>query len=92
MTERPKKPFNLLARPDDEPLRDKDNAHPRHEPKIERKPAPNLAPGGALGIRRGLPSKDDSKAEKRFNFAKAGDLTRAFTPIARGGPDKSRDR
>ncbi|GLO72297.1 hypothetical protein MACH17_38140 [Phaeobacter inhibens] len=40
MTNHAKKPFNLHAGPEPEMIRDKDNAHPRHEPKIERKPAP----------------------------------------------------
>lgn len=85
MTDRPSKPFKLHSRPNDEPLRDKDNAHPRHEPKIERKPAPNLAPGGAVGIRRGLAPPQGNKAtqKKRFTLGVKGTLSPEFQQRAR---------
>ena len=78
MTQHPKKPFNFRANPDDEPLRDKDNADPRHEPKIERKPAPNLAPSGTMGIRLGLQSKNSGSAEKRFKLGDKSKLGPEF--------------
>ncbi|WP_107495981.1 hypothetical protein [Thalassobius sp. I31.1] len=89
MSNHPKKPFNLSADPEQDILRDKDNAAPRHEPKIERKPAPNLAPGGTLGIRHGLPSNDKGKeGNKRFALG----ATKEFKVAARKPPDKDRSR
>ena len=96
MSDYPKKPFNLSADPEQDILRDKDNAAPRHEPKIERKPAPNLAPGGTLGIRHGLPSsgkgKDGDKANKRFALGQKGDAIKEFKVAARKPPDKDQNR
>ncbi len=96
MSNHPKKPFNLNTDPEQDILRDKDNAAPRHEPKIERKPAPNLAPGGSMGIRRGLPSndkgKDGDKANKRFALGQKGDASKEFNIAARKPPDKDRSR
>lgn len=83
MTQHPKKPFNFRANPSDEPLRDKDNADPRHEPKIERKPAPNLAPSGTMGIRLGLQSKNSGRSEKRFQLGGKNKLGPEFNREAR---------
>lgn len=41
-----------ITNPDGTPLRDKDNADPRLKPPGVTYPAPNLAPGGAMGIRQ----------------------------------------
>ena len=95
MTQRPQKPFNLHADPENDILRDKDNAHPRHEPKVERKPAPNLAPAGAKGIQLGLPSNQNkSKPAKRFVLGKTGNLNKEFKFVARepSGKGKTHDR
>lgn len=54
MSDHPKKPSNFLATPEPEVIRDKDNTAPRYEPKLaKKKSAPNLAPGGFMGIRHG---------------------------------------
>lgn len=90
--DRPTKPFNLHAEP--EALRDKDNTSPKLAPKLpDKKPAPNLAPGGTMGIQRGLPVPEKDQA-KRFSFQRNGDLTRQFNPVAkpRDTRDPSRER
>lgn len=95
MTTPPKKPFNLHAKPKKEPLRDKDNGAPKPPPPSQsRKPAPNLAPTGSMGIRRGLPSKDHGQeptkpARSPFALGDKGKLTREFKPLA--DPNKSKD-
>ena len=43
-----------LTNPDGSPLRDKDNAQPTLKPVHATRPAPTLAPAGAMGIRTGL--------------------------------------
>ncbi|UWR87822.1 hypothetical protein [Phaeobacter inhibens] len=91
MTEQSRKPFNLAAK--DAPLRDKDNAHPKLEPKLAKKtPAPNLAPAGAMGIRQGLKGKEAPAPAKRFSLGKPGDAAKEFKFAARNTPDKDRSR
>lgn len=91
MTEQSRKPFNFAAK--DAPLRNKDNAHPRLEPKLAKKtPAPNLAPGGAMGIRQGLSGSKPSAPAKRFSLGKTGDAKKEFKFAARYVPDKDRSR
>ncbi|QBY02534.1 hypothetical protein E2K80_18800 [Rhodophyticola sp. CCM32] len=47
--------FTRVTHPDGSPIRDKDNAAPQHKPQMQySQPAPNLAPGGAMGIWTGL--------------------------------------
>ncbi|WP_224815631.1 hypothetical protein [Hasllibacter sp. MH4015] len=47
--------FNSITNPDGSPLRDKDNDAPQFKPQMRyTQPAPNLAPGGAMGLRTGL--------------------------------------
>ncbi|MBL1438164.1 MAG: hypothetical protein COB08_018425 [Rhodobacteraceae bacterium] len=83
----PKNPFNLHADPDKMKVRDKDNAKPKLQLKhLPINPAPNLAPTGSLGIKRGLPS--DKGHSKRFTIKKAGDLTKEFKSIAPKSPEK----
>lgn len=91
MSTPPRKPFNLSADPDKMQLRDKDNAAPEHKPKLSQsKPRPNLAPGGSLGIRQGLPQRQDDKPKKRFELGKGGDLKREFKSIVPKGHDKDK--
>ncbi|WP_156875456.1 hypothetical protein [Phaeobacter inhibens] len=91
MTEESRKPFNLSAK--DAPLRKKDNAHPRLEPKLAKKaPAPNLAPAGAMGIRQGLKGKGPTAPAKRFSLGKTGGAAKEFKFAARNAPDKDRSR
>jgi hypothetical protein len=79
----PRTPFNLSADPEKDPIRDKDNAGPEHKMKLaDSKPRPNLAPGGAMGIRQGLPQRQIDQAKKRFQLGKTDDLKREFKPIA----------
>jgi hypothetical protein len=87
----PKNPFDLNANPDQQKLRDKDNADLRHPPpKQSRKPAPNLAPFGMKGIKRGLPSDERHKApsKPRFELGEKGKLSKVFKPLAPPGKDK----
>lgn len=51
---KPTKRFNFRAKLDLAPLRDKDNAKPKLKPTFAKKPAPNLAPPGCVGIKRGI--------------------------------------
>ncbi|MFV1582663.1 MULTISPECIES: hypothetical protein [unclassified Phaeobacter] len=91
MTTSPRIPFNLSADPDKDPLRDKDNANPELKPKLsESKPRPNLAPGGSMGIRQGLPPREAGTPKKRFELGKGGELTREFKSIAPKGHDKDK--
>ena len=88
MTDSPRKPFNLGAKP---PERDKDNADFRHPPpNYSRKPPPNLAPPGMSGIKRNQPSKNDGhEPEKpRFALGERGKLKKIFQPIA--SPNKNK--
>jgi len=58
-----------ITSPDGSPLRDKDNAHPSLKPAYPARPAPNLAPGGAMGIRTGLAARSpdaDPAQDMRF--------------------------
>ncbi len=85
--EHPKGPFNDKANP--KLIRDKDNAKPRVKPpSMAQTPAPNLAPFGAKGIRRGLPSNQPYK-QKRFIYKRKGDMAREFKSIMRSPPDKT---
>ena len=43
-----------ITNQDGSPLRNKDNAEPTLKPSFSRRPAPNMAPGGTIGIRTGL--------------------------------------
>tara|TARA_R110002124_G_C8972718_1_gene515358 strand:- start:9471 stop:10010 length:540 start_codon:yes stop_codon:yes gene_type:complete len=43
--------FQAAQKPDQAPLRDKDNAAPTLKPDMPHRPAPNLAPPGMSGIR-----------------------------------------
>lgn len=91
MTTPPRKPFNLSADPNKDQLRDKDNAVPEHNPKLSQStPRPNLAPGGSMGIRQGLPQRQADKPQKRFELGKGGDLTREFKSIAPKSHDKDK--
>ena len=93
MSDHPKKPFNFLAAPEPEVIRDKDNTAPRYEPKLaKKKSAPNLAPGGFLGIRHGLPSNENAKANKRFSLDKQGDVAKEFKFVGRQASSKDRER
>ena len=89
MTTAPKKPFNLHAANDTETLRDKDNADNKMPPpKHSRKPAPNLAPKGAGGIRRGLPSNGSAAKESErlsFTLGEKGKLAKEFKSLAKPG-------
>ncbi len=89
---RPTKPFNLHADPDQDKIRDKDNVSPKLQPThLPIKPAPNLAPAGMAGIKRGLPSNaDQSKRAKRFTINKKGELSKKFKSIAPKSPDRGR--
>jgi len=85
----PIKPFNLNAKPDQDKIRDKDNAEPRFQPiHPPINPAPNLAPMGSLGIKRDLPNSDPAKTAKRFTIKRAGDLAKEFKSIAPKSPNK----
>ena len=85
----PKNPFNLHADPKNAPIRDKDNAKPKLQPKhLPISPAPNLAPTGSLGIKRDLPNNEPAKTAKRFTVKKAGDLSKKFKSIAQKSQDK----
>lgn len=91
MTTAPRKPFNLSADPNKDQIRDKNNAHPEHKPQLSQsKPRPNLAPGGAVGIRQGLPAQEIKKPKKRFELGKGGDLKREFKSIAPKNHDKDK--
>lgn len=86
-----KKPFKLAASPkkDTQVIRDKDNTAPRPPPpRAVREPAPNLAPGGALGIRRGLPTQ--KPPEPKHSFIK-GDASKTFKSIVPPSKDNDRD-
>ena len=73
--------FNRITNPDGTPVRDKDNAKPTLKPSFSRRPAPNLAPPGASGIKQRRPANDlvpkltkDQKAKaQRIQFTKSQD-------------------
>ena len=91
MTIPPRKPFNLNADPEKDEIRDKDNAAPEHKMKLTvSKPRPDLAPGGSMGIRQGLPPREANQPAKRFALGKSGDLKREFKPIV--GKDQDHDK
>lgn len=85
MTDRPKKPFNLNFEQDEDPIRDKDNTAPRYEPQLpKKKSAPNLAPGGFLGIRRWLPrNPSNDQNAKPFALSEPNKLTEKFEAKAK---------
>mgnify|MGYP000600713138 CR=1 FL=1 len=89
MTTAPKNPFNLHAAKDTNTLRDKDNADNKMPPpKHSRKPAPNLAPKGAGGIRRGLSSSGGGAKEPEpltFTLGEKGKLAKEFKSLAKPG-------
>ena len=89
MTTAPKKPFNLHGKTQQDQLRDKDNADNKMPPpKHSRRPAPNLAPTGAGGIRRGLPSNGGAAKEPErlsFTLGEKGKLSKEFKPLAKPG-------
>ncbi|WP_238475765.1 DUF7678 domain-containing protein [Rhodophyticola sp. CCM32] len=84
-----KDPFNRIANPDGWPLRDKDNDAPQLRPQMQySRPAPNLAPSGAMGIRTGLgqaqvreadPPPLDPEAKLTFTSAINADPMRYYT-------------
>ncbi|MAM12601.1 MAG: hypothetical protein CML23_19570 [Rhizobiaceae bacterium] len=88
MADQPKDIFNNASSPDQDPIRDKDNASPQHKPSFSRRPPPNLAPPGFSGIRRGLPTPTDQQA-KRFSAGVPGNLKAEFKRIA--APEKGHD-
>jgi hypothetical protein len=96
MTTPPKKPFNLHAAKQADKIRDKDNADNKlPPPKFSHRPAPNLAPTGAGGIRRGLPSKTDAAKEpdrSPFTLGEKGKLVKEFKPLAQPGKDHGHER
>ncbi|MGD1884037.1 MAG: hypothetical protein ACFB11_17225 [Paracoccaceae bacterium] len=61
----PKSPFNRITNPDGSPVRDKHNAMPKHKPDFAKRPAPNLAPGGAMGIRQGLATSTENQHDDK---------------------------
>lgn len=73
--------FNRVTNPDGSPIRDKDNAQLVPKPSFAQRPAPNLAPPGASGIKQrksvnGLVpklSKDQNAEAKRIHFTKSQD-------------------
>ena len=73
-----KNAFFRVSNPDGTPVRDKDNADPKPKPKFSRRSAPNLAPGGSIGIRQSkenklVPRNDNSSQKKdRIQFRKEG--------------------
>ena len=95
MSTPPRTPFNLSADPEKDQIRDKDNAAPEHKMKLgASKPRPNLAPGGAMGTRQGLPQRQIDQPTKRFALGKSGDLKREFKSIVSKHQDheKGHDR
>jgi hypothetical protein len=62
---KPKAVFKHVAKTPDDHIRDKDNAKPRPTPPLGAKPAPNLAPGGTMGIRRNLVPQTPQKPAQR---------------------------
>lgn len=103
MTDRPKTPFEKavhhLPNNKDHPqpnttkhIRDKDNAGPDLKPDFSRYPARNLAPKGAMGIKRNLLSPIEPQKHGAFTLNGPGDLTREFVPLARDDKDRGRDR
>lgn len=91
MSDQPKKVFNLNANSEQAPIRDKDNASPRHEMKNSpQPPRPNLATGGSMGIRKNLPRKPVSKS-KKFNIGETGNAKHSFKSIARNKIDNGHD-
>lgn len=93
MVERPKNPFTLAADPhrkEPEKIRDKDNVQQRPPPPSwSRQQAPNMAPTGNMGIKRGLPSPKAHKPDKH-SFVK-GDLGKKFKSIAPNTKEKTID-
>ena len=65
----PKDSFNRITNPDGTPVRDKDNAQPILKPSNQNlRPAPNLAPGGAVGIRQPRPQPRAALAPSFINI------------------------
>lgn len=87
MVDHPKKPFTLATRH----IRDKDNAAPEPKPpRWAQYPRLNIAPSGALGIKRNMPAPKTARADKeprKLNLA-FRDKAREFKPIV----SKSRDK
>lgn len=91
MSDETKRSFNAAANRTQ--IRDKDNANPKLEPKLAKKePAPNLAPMGSMGIRRGLPTPQKQQAAKRFSLGKPSTMKQEFKFAARQAPEKDRSR
>lgn len=73
-----KRAFSRVTNSDGTAVRDKDNADPRPKPEFSRRPAPNLAPGGSMGIRqlgdnKLVPRNDNTSQKKdRIQFRKEG--------------------
>ena len=91
MTEHPKKPFTLHADPNKAPIRDKENVHPEHRMKLgQSAPRPNLAPAGAVGTKRNLPSPQPAQiSAKRFALGKPNQAAKDFKFVARQTPAKA---
>ncbi|MBF9045457.1 hypothetical protein HKCCE4037_19130 [Rhodobacterales bacterium HKCCE4037] len=91
MTKPLKKAFNLNASEESDKIRDKDNADAKiPPPKYSHRPAPNLAPTGSGGIKRGLPSKTNAAQEPErspFTLGEKGKLVKEFKPLAKPGKD-----
>ncbi|NVK47630.1 MAG: hypothetical protein HWE33_15145 [Rhodobacteraceae bacterium] len=93
MTDRPKSPFNLSANPKQQDIADRGNTNRRHEPKQDRPRAPGLAPGGMIGVKRGLPSPEQSQsARPRFELGKSGEMKKTFNSVVSKDQDRTRDR
>lgn len=93
MTDRPKSPFNLSANPKHQDIADRSNTDRRHEPKHDKPRTPSLAPSGMIGVKRGLPSPEQSKsARPRFELGKSGEIKREFNRVVSKDQDHSRDR
>lgn len=93
MTDRPKSPFNLSANPKQQDIADRSNIDRRHEPKQDKPRTPSLAPSGMIGVKRGLPSQEQSQsARPRFELGKSGEIKREFNRVVSKDIDRSRDR
>lgn len=93
MTDRPKSPFNLSANPKHQDIADRSNTDRRHEPKQDKPRTPGLAPGGMIGVKRGLPSKEQAQsARPRFELGKSGDMKEEFNRVVSKDQNRTRER
>lgn len=98
--DRLKETFRVRAGDKRERLRDRDNAAPRPAPPVfVSRPAPNMAPPGTLGIRRGLPvaqarqaaepvSRPLAETFRSHSTPQRDRLMRAGIEITGGDPDR----